>query len=63
MIFISSEGKVNLSFNDKELSALLSALAVATVKWNKIKDREVTTKEDLEKLAVTIFTQLRMNKK
>lgn len=60
MIFISSEGKVNLTFTDKEMSALLSALAVATIKWNKIKDKEVTTtKDDLEKLSISIFEQLR----
>lgn len=60
MIFISSEGKVNLTFTDKEMSALLSGLAVATVKWNRIKDKEVTTtKDDLEKLSISIFDQLR----
>lgn len=56
MIVETNTGYTRIKFSDKQLSALMSALAVATVKWNEIKDPEVTTTEkDLEELSIYIL--------
>ena len=56
MIVETNTEYTRIKFSDKQLSALMSALAVATVKWNEIKDPEVTTtKEDLEELSIYIL--------
>ena len=56
MIVETNTGYTRIKFSDKQLSVLMSALAVATVKWNEIKDPEVTTTEkDLEKLSIYIL--------
>ena len=56
MIVETNTGYTRIKFSDKQLSALMSALAVVTVKWNEIKDPEVTTtKEDLVDLSIYIL--------
>ncbi len=58
MIIITSKGKTKLTLTDKQMSALMSALAAATVNWEELKDPEVTTtKEDLLELSVCIIEQ------
>lgn len=58
MIIITSKGKTKLILTDKQMSALMSALAAATVNWEELKDPEVTTtKEDLLRLGVHLLEQ------
>lgn len=58
MIVVTREGNTKLTLTDKQLSALMSALAAATVHWEKLKDPEVTTtKEDLLELAIYLIGQ------
>lgn len=58
MIVITSKGKTKLTLTDKQMSVLMSALAVATVNWEELKDPEVTTtKEDLLSLGVYVLEQ------
>lgn len=58
MIVETSRGKTELTLTDKQMSALMSALAAATVNWEEIKDPEVTTtKEDLLKLSTYVLVQ------
>lgn len=57
MIIVTSKDKIKLILNDKQLSILMSALACATVKWNKVKDKEVKwTQKDLWELSEYIYT-------
>ena len=49
MRIISKKGRAKVDINDKQMSAIMSALAVATVRWDELKDPEVTTtKDDLQ---------------
>lgn len=58
MIVITREGKTKLTLTDKQMSALMSALAAATVNWEELKDPGVTTtKEDLIKLSTYVLEQ------
>ena len=58
MIVITSKGKTKLTLTDKQMSALMSALAAATVNWEELKDPEVTTtKEDLLNLGAYVLEQ------
>lgn len=58
MKVITSKGKTKLTLTDKQMSALMSALAAATVNWEELKDPEVTTtKEDLLSLGVYVLEQ------
>lgn len=58
MKVITTKGKTKLTLTDKQMSALMSALAVATVDWEELKDPEVTTtEEDLLELAIYILEQ------
>lgn len=58
MIVVTRKGKTKLTLTDKQMSALMSALAAATVNWEKLKDPEVTTtKDDLIKLSTYILEQ------
>ena len=58
MIVVTRKGKTKLTLTDKQMSALMSALAAATVNWEKLKDPEVTTtKDDLMELSAYIFYQ------
>ena len=48
MKIISKKGRAKVKLNDEQMSAIMSALAVATVHWDELKDPEVTvTKYDL----------------
>lgn len=48
MKIVSKKGHAKVDINDKQMSAIMSALAAATVHWEEIKDPEVTaTQEDL----------------
>lgn len=48
MKIISKKGHAKVDINDKQMSAIMSALAVATVHWDELKDPEVTaTRDDL----------------
>lgn len=48
MIINSKKGYAKVKLNDKQMSAIMSAMAVATVHWDELKDPEVTaTQEDL----------------
>lgn len=48
MIINSKKGYAKVKLNDKQMSAIMSALAVATVHWDELKDPEVTaTQKDL----------------
>lgn len=58
MIVITSKGKTKLILTDRQMSALMSALAAATVNWEELKDPEVTTtKEDLMNLSAYILVK------
>lgn len=58
MIVITREGKTKLTLTDKQMSALMSALAAAAVNWEELKDPEVTTtKEDLLSLSAYVLEQ------
>lgn len=58
MIVVTREGKTKLTLTDKQMSALMSALAAATVNWEELKDQEVTTtKEDLLNLSAYVLEQ------
>lgn len=58
MIVVTRKGKTKLTLTDKQLSALMSALAAATVNWEELKDPGVTTmKDDLIELSAYIFFQ------
>lgn len=55
---MTREGETKLTLTDKQMSALMSALAAATVNWEELKDPEVTTtKEDLLGLGAYILEQ------
>lgn len=48
MIINSKKGHAKVKLDDKQMSAIMSALAVATVHWDELKDPEATaTQEDL----------------
>lgn len=48
MKIISKKGYAKVKLNDKQMSAIMSALAVATIHWDELKDPEVTaTRDDL----------------
>lgn len=58
MKVITSKGKTKLKLTDKQMSVLMSALAVTTIYWEELKDSEVTTtKEDLLELSEYIIKQ------
>ena len=58
MRVVTRKGKTELTLTDKQMSALMSALAAAAVNWEELKDPEVTTtKDDLIKLSAYIFLQ------
>ena len=46
MIIKSKKGRAKVELNDKQMSAIMSALAVATVHWDELKDPEVTATQD-----------------
>ena len=46
MKIISKKGHAKVKLNDKQMSAIMSALAVATVHWDELKDPEVTATQD-----------------
>lgn len=46
MIINSKKGHAKVDINDEQMSAIMSALAVATNHWNELKDPEVTTTEE-----------------
>lgn len=46
MKIISKKGCAKVKLDDKQMSAIMSALAVATVHWDELKDPEVTTTKD-----------------
>lgn len=46
MKIISKKGHAKVDMNDKQMSAIMSALAVATVHWDELKDPEVTATQD-----------------
>lgn len=46
MIIKSKKGYAKVDINDKQMSAIMSAIAAATVHWDEIKDPEVTTSEE-----------------
>lgn len=59
MIVITSKDKTKLILTDRQMSALMSALAAATVNWEELKDPEVTTtKEDLMNLSAYILVKI-----
>lgn len=59
MKVITSKGKTKFTLTDKQMSVLMSALAVATVNWEELKDPEVTTtKKDLLELATYIIKEV-----
>lgn len=48
MIIKSKKGYAKVKLDDKQMSAIMSAMAVATVHWDELKDPEVTaTRDDL----------------
>lgn len=58
MIIMTQKGKTKLVLTDKQMSALVSALAAATVNWNELKDPEVsTTQDDLIQLSAYVLLQ------
>ena len=61
MRVITNKGYVKLKISDKSLSAILSLMAVGAVKFDELKDKEVTvTKEDILEAGVEIMKQLGM---
>lgn len=46
MIINSKKGHAKVKLDDKQMSAIMSALATATVHWEEIKDPEVTATQD-----------------
>ena len=58
MIVVTRKGKTKLTLTDKQMSALTSALAAATVNWEELKDPGVTTtQDDLIELSAYVFSQ------
>lgn len=56
MKIISKKGHAKVKLNDKQMSAIMSALAVATVHWEEIKDPEVTaTQDDLSRAGLHLI--------
>lgn len=56
MIIMTKKNKTKLVLNDKQLSDLVSLLAVGVVKFDELKDKEVTTtQKDLIELSTYIF--------
>lgn len=46
MIIKSKKGYAKVKLDDKQMSAIMSALAVANNYWDELKDPEVTTTKD-----------------
>lgn len=62
MIIVTQKNKTKLVLNDKQLSDLVSLLAVGVVEFDKLKDKEVTTtREDLLELSDHIFKTIGIN--
>lgn len=57
MIIITEKGKGKVKLTDKQMSVIMSGLAVATVHWNELADQEVTTTS--KDLLVTSFYLLK----
>ena len=59
MIVMTKKNKTKIVLNDKQLSDLLSLLAVGVVKFDELKDKEVTTtQKDLVELSAYIFNSI-----
>lgn len=59
MIVMTKKNKTKIVLNDKQLSNLLSLLAVGVVKFDELKDKEVTTtQKDLVELSTYIFDSI-----
>lgn len=59
MIVVTQKNKTKIVFNDKQLSNLLSLLAVGVAKFDELKDKEVTTtQKDLVELSAYIFDSI-----
>lgn len=59
MIVVTKKNKTKIVLNDKQLSNLLSLLAVGVVKFEQLKDKEVlTSREDLIELSDYIFNSV-----
>lgn len=56
MIVMTKKNKTKIVLNDKQLSDLLSLLAVGVVEFDQLKDKGVTTtQKDLLELSTHIF--------
>lgn len=59
MIIMTKKNKTKIVLNDKQLSDLVSLLAVGVVKFDELKDKEVTTtQKDLLELSTYIFDSI-----
>lgn len=59
MIVMTQKNKTKIVLNDKQLSDLLSLLAVGVVEFDELKDKEVTTtQKDLVELSAYIFDSI-----
>lgn len=59
MIVVTENNKTKIVLNDKQLSDLLSLLAVGVVKFDELKDKEVTTtQKDLVELSLNILDSI-----
>lgn len=59
MIIMTKKNKTKIVLNDKQLSDLVSLLAVGVVKFDELKDKEVTTtQKDLLELSTHIFNSI-----
>ena len=59
MIVMAKKNRTKIVLNDKQLSNLLSLLAVGVAKFGELKDKEVTTtQKDLVELSAYIFNSI-----
>lgn len=62
MIIMTKKNKTKIVLNDKQLSDLLSLLAVGVVEFDQLKDKGVTTtQKDLLELSTHIFNSIGLN--
>lgn len=62
MIVVTKKNKTKIVLNDKQLSNLLSLLAVGVVEFDRLKDKGVTTtQKDLLELSEHICNSIGLN--